>query len=339
MKHKKNIYILGIESSCDDTSASVTHNNKVMSNIVSSQKIHQKFGGVVPELASRSHQTNIFSVTLQAINLANIKLNQLDAIAFTRGPGLLGSLLVGTSFAKSLSLSLNIPLIEVNHMKAHVIANFINNNQINFPLLCLTVSGGHTQIVLVKSIYEMEIIGETIDDSAGEAFDKTAKMLGLVYPGGPIIEKMASKSNKEDRYSFPEPKINGLNFSFSGLKTNISRFIERGKKNDPHFIKNNLHEICYSIQKRIISILINKLVIAIKETKVKNIAIAGGVASNKYFRKEIKKLEKKFNLESFSPEIQYSTDNAAMIALNGYFKFLKGDFSKLDVESTARYKF
>ena len=339
MKHKKNIYILGIESSCDDTSASVTHNNKVMSNIVSSQKIHQKFGGVVPELASRSHQTNIFSVSLQAINLANIKLNQLDAIAFTRGPGLLGSLLVGTSFAKSLSLSLNIPLIEVNHMKAHVIANFINNNQINFPLLCLTVSGGHTQIVLVKSIYEMEIIGETIDDSAGEAFDKTAKMLGLVYPGGPIIEKMASKSNKEDRYSFPEPKINGLNFSFSGLKTNISRFIERGKKNDPHFIKNNLHEICYSIQKRIISILINKLVIAIKETKVKNIAIAGGVASNKYFRKEIKKLEKKFNLESFSPEIQYSTDNAAMIALNGYFKFLKGDFSKLDVESTARYKF
>ena len=339
MKHKKNIYILGIESSCDDTSASVTHNSKVMSNIVSSQKIHQKFGGVVPELASRSHQTNIFSVTSQAINLANIKLNQLDAIAFTRGPGLLGSLLVGTSFAKSLSLSLNIPLIEVNHMKAHVIANFINNNQINFPLLCLTVSGGHTQIVLVKSIYEMEIIGETIDDSAGEAFDKTAKMLGLVYPGGPIIEKMASKSNKEDRYSFPEPKINGLNFSFSGLKTNISRFIERGKKNDPHFIKNNLHEICYSIQKRIISILINKLVIAIKETKVKNIAIAGGVASNKYFRKEIKKLEKKFNLESFSPEIQYSTDNAAMIALNGYFKFLKGDFSKLDIESTARYKF
>ena len=339
MKHKKNIYILGIESSCDDTSASVTHNNKVMSNIVSSQKIHQKFGGVVPELASRSHQTNIFSVSLQAINLANIKLNQLDAIAFTRGPGLLGSLLVGTSFAKSLSLSLNIPLIEVNHMKAHVIANFINNNQINFPLLCLTVSGGHTQIVLVKSIYEMEIIGETIDDSAGEAFDKTAKMLGLAYPGGPIIEKMASKSNKEDRYSFPEPKINGLNFSFSGLKTNISRFIERGKKNDPHFIKNNLHEICYSIQKRIISILINKLVIAIKETKVKNIAIAGGVASNKYFRKEIKKLEKKFNLESFSPEIQYSTDNAAMIALNGYFKFLKGDFSKLDIESTARYKF
>ena len=339
MKHKKNIYILGIESSCDDTSASVTHNNKVMSNIVSSQKIHQKFGGVVPELASRSHQTNIFSVTLQAINLANIKLNQLDAIAFTRGPGLLGSLLVGTSFAKSLSLSLNIPLIEVNHMKAHVIANFINNNQINFPLLCLTVSGGHTQIVLVKSIYEMEIIGETIDDSAGEAFDKTAKMLGLAYPGGPIIEKMASKSNKEDRYSFPEPKINGLNFSFSGLKTNISRFIDRGKKNDPNFIKNNLHEICYSIQKRIISILINKLVIAIKETKVKNIAIAGGVASNKYFRKEIKKLEKKFNLESFSPEIQYSTDNAAMIALNGYFKFLKGDFSKLDIESTARYKF
>ena len=339
MKHKKNIYILGIESSCDDTSASVTHNNKVMSNIVSSQKIHQKFGGVVPELASRSHQTNIFSVTLQAINLANIKLNQLDAIAFTRGPGLLGSLLVGTSFAKSLSLSLNIPLIEVNHMKAHVIANFINNNQINFPLLCLTVSGGHTQIVLVKSIYEMEIIGETIDDSAGEAFDKTAKMLGLAYPGGPIIEKMASKSNKEDKYSFPEPKINGLNFSFSGLKTNISRFIQRGKKNDPHFIKNNLHEICYSIQKRIISILINKLVIAIKETKVKNIAIAGGVASNKYFRKEIKKLEKKFNLESFSPEIQYSTDNAAMIALNGYFKFLKGDFSKLDIEPTARYKF
>ncbi len=339
MKHNKNIYILGIESSCDDTSAAVTHNNKVISNIVSSQKIHQKFGGVVPELASRNHQCNITLVVSQALKQVNISLNQLHGIAFTRGPGLLGSLLVGTSFAKSLSLSLNVPLIEVNHMKAHVIANFINNNQINFPLLCLTVSGGHTQIVLVKNIYEMEIIGETVDDSAGEAFDKTAKMLGLSYPGGPIIEKMAELSNKEDKFSFPEPKISGLKFSFSGLKTNISMFIQNGQKNDSNFVKNNIHEICYSIQKRIVSILINKLIIAIKETEVKNIAIAGGVASNKFFRKEVKNLEKKFKIRSFSPEIQYSTDNAAMIALTGYFKYLKRDFSKLDIEPTARYKF
>ena len=337
MKHNKNIFILGIESSCDDTSAAITFNNKVISNIVSSQKIHRKFGGVVPELASRSHQNNIIPVVSHALKIANIHQNQLKAIAFTRGPGLLGSLLVGTSFAKSLSLSLDIPLIDVNHMKAHVIANLINNTDISFPLLCLTVSGGHTQIVLVKSVYEMSIIGETIDDSAGEAFDKSAKMLGLCYPGGPIIEKMASMSNKEDKYTFPEPKIDRLNFSFSGLKTHISRFIKKEKEKDPLFITKNLNELCFSIQKRIVSILINKLILAIKETNIKNIAIAGGVASNKYFREEIKKLESKLNIKSFSPEIQYSTDNAAMIALCGYYKYLKKDFAKLDIEAKARY--
>ena len=337
MKHNKNIFILGIESSCDDTSAAITHNNKVISNIVSSQKIHRKFGGVVPELASRSHQNNIIPVISHALNIANIHQNQLSGIAFTRGPGLLGSLLVGTSFAKSLSLSLDIPLIHVNHMKAHVIANFINNQNISFPLLCLTVSGGHTQIVLVKNMYEMKVIGETIDDSAGEAFDKSAKILGLKYPGGPIIEKIASMSNQEDKYSFPEPKIDGLNFSFSGLKTNIFRFIQKKVKEDKYFIQNNLNELCFSIQKRIISILINKLILAINETQIKNIAIAGGVAANKYFRKEIKKLEKKLAINTFSPEIQYSTDNAAMIALCGYYKYLKKDFSALDIEPKARY--
>jgi len=337
MKQNKNIFILGIESSCDDTSVAITHNNKVISNIVSSQKIHQKFGGVVPELASRSHQNNIIPVVSNALKIANIHQSQLNAIAFTRGPGLLGSLLVGTSFAKSLSLALNIPLIDVNHMKAHVIANFINNDNISFPLLCLTVSGGHTQIVFVKSIYEMEIIGETLDDSAGEAFDKSAKMLGLKYPGGPIIEKMANISNKEEKYTFPEPKIDGLNFSFSGLKTHISRFIKKEKEKNDNFIKNNLNELCFSIQKRIISILINKLIQAIKQTNIKNVAIAGGVASNKYFRNEIKKLEKELNIKTFSPEIQYSTDNAAMIALSGYYKYLKKDFAKLDIEPKARY--
>ena len=337
MKQNQNIFILGIESSCDDTSVAITHNNKVISNIVSSQKIHQKFGGVVPELASRSHENNIIPVVSNALKIANIHQNQLNAIAFTRGPGLLGSLLVGTSFAKSMSLSLNIPLIDVNHMKAHVIANFINNDNISFPLLCLTVSGGHTQIVLVKNIYEMEIIGETIDDSAGEAFDKSAKMLGLKYPGGPVIEKMAALSEKINKYTFPEPKVSGLNFSFSGFKTHISRFIKKEQENNKNFITDNLHELCFSIQKRIISILINKLIKAIKETNIQNVAIAGGVASNKYFRKEILKLEEQLNIKTFSPDIQYSTDNAAMIALCGYYKYLKKDFSKLDIEPKARY--
>ena len=337
---KKNIFILGIESSCDDTSVAITSNKKVLSNIVSSQKIHRKFGGVVPELASRSHQKNIVPITSLALKIANIKKKQLHAIAFTRGPGLLGSLLIGTSFAKSLALSLNIPLIEINHMKAHVIANFIETKEIpppSFPFLCLTVSGGHTQIVFVESIEKMKIIGETLDDSAGEAFDKSAKMLGLSYPGGPIIEKKSTNGDP-NKFIFTEPKVKNLDLSFSGLKTQIFMFIKKEVKKNPNFIKENLHHLCASIQKTIINILINKLILAIKTSKIKNIAIAGGVASNKYFRSEIKKLEKKLGIKTCFPKIEYSTDNAAMIAISAYYKYIKKDFTNIKITPDCRYK-
>ncbi len=337
---KKNIFILGIESSCDDTSVAITNNKKVLSNIVSSQKIHQKFGGVVPELASRSHQKNIVPIASLALKIANIKKKQLNAIAFTRGPGLLGSLLVGSSFAKSLALSLKIPLIEINHMRAHVIANFIENKETtppSFPFLCLTVSGGHTQIVSVKSIEDMEVLGQTLDDSAGEAFDKSAKMLGLGYPGGPIIEKKSIGGNP-NKFIFTEPKINDLNFSFSGLKTQIFLFLKKNIEINPNFIKENLNHLCASIQKTIINILINKLILAISKNKITNIAIAGGVASNKHFRSEIKKLEDKLKIKSCFPKIEYSTDNAAMIALSAYYKYKKKDFSNLKTTPDCRYK-
>ena len=337
---EKNILILGIESSCDDTSVAITSNKKVLSNIVSSQKIHQKFGGVVPELASRSHQKNIVPIASLALKIANIKKKQLNAIAFTRGPGLLGSLLVGSSFAKSLALSLKIPLIEINHMRAHVIANFIENKEAqppSFPLLCLTVSGGHTQIVFIKSIEDMKILGQTLDDSAGEAFDKSAKILGLGYPGGPIIEKKSIGGNA-NKFIFTEPKVNDLNFSFSGLKTQIFMFLKRESEKNRNFIKENLNDLCASIQKTIITILINKLILAIKNNKVKNVAIAGGVASNKYFRSEIKKLEEKFNIKTYFPEIEYSTDNAAMICISGYYKYKQKKFSNLNIAPNSRYQ-
>ena len=337
---KKKILILGIESSCDDTSVAITSNRKVLSNIVSSQKIHQKFGGVVPELASRSHQKNIVPVASLALKIANIQKKQINAIAFTNGPGLLGSLLIGSSFAKSLALSLNIPLIEINHMRAHVIANFIENKektQPSFPFLCLTVSGGHTQIVSVKSIEDMRVIGQTLDDSAGEAFDKSAKMIGLGYPGGPIIEKK-SFGGDPNKFIFTEPKVNDLNFSFSGLKTQIFIFLKKEIEKNPEFVKENLNHLCASIQKTIITILINKLISAISKSEIKNIAIAGGVASNKFFRSEIKKLEKKLKIKTSFPKIEYSTDNAAMIALSAYYKYKNEDFSNLNITPDCRYK-
>ena len=337
---KKNIFILGIESSCDDTSVAITYNKKVLSNIVSSQKIHQKFGGVVPELASRSHQKNIVPIASLALKIANIKKKQLNAIAYTRGPGLLGSLLVGSSFAKSLSLSLNLPLIEINHMRAHVIANFIENKENtppDFPFICLTVSGGHTQIVLVKNINEMTVLGQTLDDSAGEAFDKSAKILGLGYPGGPIIEKK-SINGDPNKFIFTEPKVNDLNFSFSGLKTQIFMFLKKETKKNKNFIHENLNHLCASIQKTIITILINKLILAIKKYKIKNIAIAGGVASNKYFRSEIKKMEEKLKINTCFPKIEYSTDNAAMIAIAGYYKYKRKEFSDINLSPDCRYK-
>jgi len=337
---KKNIFILGIESSCDDTSVAITYNKKVLSNIVSSQKIHQKFGGVVPELASRSHQKNIVPIASLALKIANIKKKQLNAIAYTRGPGLLGSLLVGSSFAKSLSLSLNLPLIEINHMRAHVIANFIENKENtppDFPFICLTVSGGHTQIVLVKNINEMTVLGQTLDDSAGEAFDKSAKILGLGYPGGPIIEKK-SINGDPNKFIFTEPKVNDLNFSFSGLKTQIFMFLKKETKKNKNFIHENLNHLCASIQKTIITILIKKLILAIKKDKIKNIAIAGGVASNKYFRSEIKKMEEKLKINTCFPKIEYSTDNAAMIAIAGYYKYKRKEFSDINLSPDCRYK-
>ena len=337
---KKKILILGIESSCDDTSVAITSNRKVLSNIVSSQKIHQKFGGVVPELASRSHQKNIVPIASLALKIANIQKKQINAIAFTNGPGLLGSLLIGSSFAKSLALSLNIPLIEINHMRAHVIANFIENKekkQPSFPFLCLTVSGGHTQIVSIKSIEDMRVIGQTLDDSAGEAFDKSAKMLGLGYPGGPIIEKK-SLGGDPNKFIFTEPKVNDLNFSFSGLKTQIFLFLKKKIEKNPGFINENLNHLCASIQKTIITILVNKLTSAISKSEIKNIAIAGGVASNKFFRSEIKKLEKKLKIKTSFPKIEYSTDNAAMIALSAYYKYKNNDFSNLNITPDCRYK-
>jgi len=337
---KKNIFILGIESSCDDTSVAITCNKKVLSNIVSSQKIHQKYGGVVPELASRSHQKNIVPIASLALKIAKIEKQQLNAIAFTRGPGLLGSLLVGTSFAKSLSLSLKLPLIEINHMRAHVIANFIENNESNapsFPFLCLTVSGGHTQIILVKSVEDMNLIGQTLDDSAGEAFDKSAKILGLGYPGGPIIEKQ-SIGGDPNKFIFTQPKVKDLNFSFSGLKTQIFNFLKKEKEKNPKFIEENMSHICASIQKTIINILITKLKLAIEKNRIKNIAIAGGVASNKHFREEIKKMEGELNINSSFPKIEYSTDNAAMIALAGFYKYQKKNFTGLSISPDCRYK-
>lgn len=337
---EQNIYILGIESSCDDTSAAVMHNGKVLSNVVANQKIHEEYGGVVPELASRAHQQNIVPVVHQALKKAGITKEQLHAVAFTRGPGLMGSLLVGTSFAKSLAYGLNIPLIDVNHMQGHILAHYINEDGFDkppFPFLAMTISGGHTQIVRVDNYFDMTVIGETIDDAVGEAFDKSGKILGLGYPAGPEIDKRAKLGNPK-AFSFTKPRVNGLNFSFSGLKTAILYFIQKETKANPKFVEENLDDICASIQYTIIGILIDKLKKASKETGIKHIAIGGGVSANSGIRKALKDGEHKFGWTTFIPKFEYTTDNAAMIAIVGYLKYLEGNFAEQDVMASARLK-
>ena len=336
----QNIYVLGIESSCDDTAAAVLHNGKIRSNIVATQEIHERYGGVVPELASRAHQQNIVPVIHEALKEAGISKKELSAIAFTRGPGLMGSLLVGTSFAKSLSLGLGIPLLDINHMQAHILAHFIEEEGFEkpeFPFLALTISGGHTQIVKVSNYFEMEVIGQTLDDAVGEAFDKSAKILGLPYPGGPLVDKYAQKGNPE-AFPFPKPKVEGLNFSFSGLKTSILYFIQRNVKENPDFIKENLYDICASIQHTIIKILMGKLKKAVKQIGIRRIAIAGGVSANSGIRKTLKEAEQDYGWKTFIPKFEYTTDNAAMIAIAGHYKFLDKEFADLSVTASARIK-
>lgn len=333
-------YILGIESSCDDTAAAVICNGKVLSNCIANQTIHENFGGVVPELASRAHQQNIVPVVDQALKTAAIQKEQLHAIAFTRGPGLMGSLLVGTSFAKSLAFGLNIPLIEVNHMQAHILAHFIDQpgkTPPKFPFLGLTISGGHTQIVKVNHHFDMNVIGETIDDAVGEAFDKSGKLLGLGYPAGPQIDQLASQGNPK-AFSFTKPKVEGLNFSFSGLKTAILYFIQNNTKKDPDFVKHNLNDICASIQYTIIGILMDKLKLAVQHTGIKTIAIGGGVSANSGIRKALELAQQRHNWITFIPPFEYTTDNAAMIAIVGYLKYLENDFTSNDVTASARLK-
>jgi N6-L-threonylcarbamoyladenine synthase len=342
------ICILAIESSCDETSASVCIDGKILSNFIANQTVHEKYGGVVPELASRAHLQNIVPVVDTALKSAGIELKDIDAVAFTQAPGLIGSLLVGTQFAKSLALSLDKPLIAVHHMQAHVLANLIPDKKPSFPFLCLTVSGGHTQIVLCESPSKLKVLGETIDDAAGEAFDKSAKLLGLPYPGGPLIDKHAANGNPK-RFTFPEPQIPELNFSFSGLKTSILYFLKNAGKSNIYkaeftasdnevkdFIENNLQDICASIQDRIISILLNKLKKAAKQTNIKDICIAGGVSANRGLRKALIVTGEKLGWNTFIPAFEYCTDNAAMIAITAYYKFLENDFAELSVTPTAR---
>ena len=337
----KPVFILAIESSCDDTSAAVLKNDIVLSNVVANQLIHNQFGGVVPELASRAHQQNIVPVIDAALKKANIKIEQLSAIAFTQGPGLMGSLLVGSSFAKSLALALKIPLIAVNHMQAHVLAHFIaeeNFQKPTFPFLALTISGGHTEIVVVKDFFDMEIIGQTTDDAVGEAFDKSAKILGLSYPGGPLIDQYAQLGNPK-AFAFTKPKVPDLDFSFSGLKTAILFFIQRKQSENPNFIDENLNDICASIQNTIIEILMEKLKLAVLKTGILQIAIGGGVSANSGIRKTLKEAEKKYGWTTFIPKFEYTTDNAAMIGIVGYQKYLAQKFETSDVVSNPRIKF
>jgi N6-L-threonylcarbamoyladenine synthase len=310
----------------------------MLSNVIANQSIHEAYGGVVPELASRVHQQNIVPAVQQALFNAKVSKNDVDAVAFTRGPGLLGSLLVGVSFAKAFALAKNIPIIEVNHMQAHVLAHFIGDNKPSFPFLCLTVSGGHTQIVLVKDYFDMEVIGQTLDDAAGEAMDKTSKILGLPYPGGPLIDKHA-RLGDPDRFKFPEPQIPDLNFSFSGLKTSILYFIRDNVALNPNFIADNLNDICASVEKRIVTILLNKLYKAAAIYGIKDVALAGGVSANTGLRLGLKELGDKNGWNTFIPAMQYCTDNAAMIAIAGYHKYLKGDFAMQNVVPLARMPF
>lgn len=333
-------YILAIESSCDDTSAAVLCNDKVLSNEVANQEVHKQYGGVVPELASRAHLQNIVPVVAQALKKAGVSKEELSAIAFTRGPGLMGSLLVGTSFAKSLSMGLRIPLIEVNHMQAHILAHFIDEGQDKpqFPFLAMTISGGHTQIVKVNSFFDMEVLGETLDDAVGEAFDKTAKILGLPYPGGPLIDKYAQEGNPK-AFQFSQPNIAALNFSFSGLKTGILYFIQKHTADNPNFITEHLADICASVQHTIVEILMSKLKKAVKETGIKQVAIGGGVSANSGIRNALTALGQQYGWQTFVPKFQYCTDNAAMIGIVGYHKFLEGNFVAQEVTAQARLSF
>lgn len=332
------MFILGIESSCDDTSAAVSMNTSILSNVVSSQLVHKKYGGVVPELASRAHEKNIIPVVEQALKQANIDIKDIDGIAFTKGPGLLGSLLVGTSFAKAVGLALNKPLLDVHHMKAHIQAHFIDEKEKKkpaFPFLCLTVSGGHTQIVIVKDYMEMEVIGNTIDDAAGEAFDKAAKIMGLEYPGGPLVDKYAANGDAE-KFKFAKPKIKDYNFSFSGLKTSFLYFVQKKIKENPNFIREEMPHLCASIQKTIVDILIEKIKKASQDFGIKQIAIAGGVSANSALRTALKTLEKEEDFDVYIPDFQYCTDNAAMICISGYYLFLNDKFASQDITCSAR---
>ena len=338
MKTQKK-YILAIESSCDDTSAAVLCNDTVLSNVVATQEVHKDYGGVVPELASRAHQQNIIPVVHQALAKANIDKKRLSAIAFTQGPGLMGSLLVGTSFAKSMALGLDIPLISVNHMQAHILSHFIREDSLSmppFPFLAMTVSGGHTQIVRVNDYFDMEVLGETLDDAVGEAFDKSAKLLGLSYPGGPLIDKYAQKGNPQ-AFTFPKPKVAGLNFSFSGLKTSILYFLQQKTKEDPNFIETQLEDLCAAIQHTIVDILLDKLKLAALQQKITQIAIGGGVAANSLLRKRLKEAEKDWGWTTYIPKFEYCTDNAAMIGIVGYYKLLNRDFAQQNTTVKARF--
>jgi N6-L-threonylcarbamoyladenine synthase len=339
MNDIKDTYILGIESSCDDTSAAVFCNDKVLSNIVATQQVHIEYGGVVPELASRAHQQHIVPVVDQAIKKANISKQQLSAIAYTRGPGLMGSLLVGSSFAKSLSLALKIPLIEVNHMQAHLLAHFIDDKDMkkpSFPFLGVTISGGHTQIVKVKSYFDMEVIGETLDDAIGEAFDKCGKMLKLPYPAGPEVDKR-SKLGNPHKFEFAKPNVKGLDFSFSGLKTSVLYFLQKQTKENPNFIEENINDLCASFQRKVVEILISKLKKAVKETGINEVAIGGGVSANSGIREALKEMQVKNKWKVYIPKFEYCTDNAAMIGIVGYLKFKEQEFTDFSTASKARY--
>jgi N6-L-threonylcarbamoyladenine synthase len=327
--------ILAIETSCDETSAAVCSDGIIVSNIIATQEIHQQYGGVVPELASRAHMQHIIPVVDRALKEANLDAQQLDAIAFTRSPGLIGALLVGAGVAKSMALALDIPLITVHHMQAHVLANYINDPKPSFPFLCLTVSGGHTQIVVCRSPLDMEVIGQTRDDAAGEAYDKSAKLIGLPYPGGPLIDKYAANGDP-NRFHFPEPQIEGLDFSFSGVKTAILYFLQEQVARDPDFVARNLNDICASVQHRINSILISKLKKAALQTGIRELCIAGGVSANSGLRSAFKQLGQQMNWQTYIPPFEYCTDNAGMIAITAHYKYLAGEFASLDVSPEAR---
>ncbi len=337
------ITILGIESSCDDTSAAIIKNGYLLSNVIANQSVHKAYGGVVPELASRAHQQNIIPVVDQAIKSANISKDEINAVAFTRGPGLLGSLLVGTSFAKSFSLAMDIPLIEINHLQAHILVHFIKELEKEkdipeFPFLCLLVSGGHTQIVLIKDYLQMEVIGQTIDDAAGEAFDKCAKVIGLPYPGGPVVDKNAQNGNPE-AFTFSKPRIKDLDYSFSGLKTSFLYFIRDSIRVNPNFVRENMNDLCASIQYTIIDILTGKLKLAVKQTGINRIAVAGGVSANSGLRNALLDNAAKYGWKTFIPEFKFTTDNAAMIAITGYYKYLNKDFASQDIAPLARFPY